>query len=181
MRHAGESIDTDLFRMGLDWEAIRRGEVPNMGPLRVARLLLSQAAGAEVWQDIGGWKAQPDVLTAAQQLIYVQAAIAHGQSGSTSQGPKEPQPPKGRVELREKKKREAKRFVSKAEQWKRRLDDPVRRAEIERRLASWGKDAGKNKVEGVNAEKARRLAAWKPAEVAPAPRLSLDDGGTVGE
>lgn len=181
MRHASGSIDTDLFRMGLDWEAIRRGEVPRMGPFRVARLLLAQPSGAECWQDIGGWKAQPDVLTAAQQLIYVQAAIAHGQSGSTSRGPKEPQPPKGRVELREKKKREAKRFVSKAEQWKKRLDDPVRKAELEKRLASWGKDAGKNKVDGVNAEKARRLGAWKLAGADSLPRLALDDGSPVGE
>lgn len=178
MRHAGDSIDTDLFRMGLEWEAIRAGRDPRMGPARVARLLLSQPSGAEVWQEIGGWKSQPDELTAAQQITYVLTAIAHAQAGGNSKGPKPPEHPKGRVELRVKKKREAARFMEKAQQWKKRLDDPARRAEIERRMANWGKDAGTTKPDGLNAEKARRLAAWKPA---PPPLPALDDGGTVGE
>ena len=137
--------------MGIDLGSIRES---GLSPRRVARLLLTQPGGAEVWQEIGGWKALPDALVASMQIQY--AIIAT----NSEKPPKPPKPPIGRLQERKKKQDLTSRFEKGAESHKAWLDAGARE-EMQKRLAAWGPNWRKGTAgQKVNEEMARRRAQW---------------------
>ena len=141
--------------MGIDLERIKES---GLSPRRVARLLLTQPGGAEIWQEIGGWKALPDGLVASMQIQY--AIIAT----NSEKPPKPPKPPVGRLQERKRKKSVQDRFIKGAEAHKAWLDAGARE-EMQKRLAAWGPNwrkgtAGSQKDQ----EMARRRESWPDRE-----------------
>lgn len=137
--------------MGFDLERIRES---GLGPRRIARLLLTQPGGAEIWQEIGGWKALPDALVASMQIQY--AVIA----SNSEQPPKPPKPPIGRLEAKRQKRDLVSRFDRGAVAHKAWLDAGARE-EMQKRLAAWGPDWRKGTAgQKLNEEMARRRASW---------------------
>lgn len=143
----------DLFTLGLGGldEVVREGR---FGPRKVARLLLAQPGGAQVWQEIGGWRALPDEVVALEQVRFTLVAI------NSEKAPKPPTPPVGRIEERRRKAETARKFVKGAERFKKALDEGMRE-EMERRLKAWPA-SWKKGTQGaeLNARNAARMASW---------------------
>lgn len=131
-----------------------------MRPSKVARLLLQQPAGARVWQELGGWRALPEHVVMAQQQIYVQVLIAHGQSGGNGRPPKAPEPPLGRIEERLRAKVRAETHEERAYAFKAATERPDMRKLIEERLASWGDLRQHTEAAKLNRQARERMAEW---------------------
>lgn len=126
----------------------------------MARLLLSQPAGARVWQEIGGWNALSEAALIAQQQTHLQLLIQHAQSGAHGSPPKPPAPPVGLIEQR---RREAHRVATheqKALAYRAVADRPEFKAMIEERLASWGDLSKFTKGAELNRFANERMATW---------------------
>lgn len=145
--------------MGIDIDKVLSGETP-MRPSRVAFLLFSQPAGANVWKETGGW-----IAYTAEELQLVlsrdeQIQIAEAQAGS-KQKHKYPEPPLGRIEQRMIDANKKRRFVDRASDFKKITEE--HREEIISALDSWGDDwnKGVSRYDHMRVDAQKALEQWE--------------------
>lgn len=153
------AVDADLLRMGVDLEAARRGQ--GLGKLRIARLVYHLPQGADIWRELGGYEAW-----SAEELRLVEArhqelVIAHAKSGQSGQAPKFPPPPIGLLKERENAKIKIRRASTVGKAQAKRLADPEYRAEMQRRIDSWGDNWMTSEAQKKRAEASARMATWE--------------------
>lgn len=157
LRHASSSVEADLWDLGIDLDEARAG---GMRPSKVARLLLAQQPGARVWQELGGWDALPLDVVMAQQQIYVDVLIAHGQSGQSGKPPAPPTPPLGKIEERLRAVVRAATHEDKARAFIEATKAPDMQAMIEERLKTWGNISEHTEASRLNRQARQRMAEW---------------------